>query len=61
MDKIEIAFITIVSTAIIALLMTISYEFGEASMQKEAVERNFAHYDVRSNGDTDFSWNKPTQ
>lgn len=61
MDKLEVFFITLISTFIVALLMLTTYDLGINNMKKEAVERNFAHYDVRSNGKTEFRWNNSAQ
>lgn len=61
MDKVETSFITITGMLIVALFIAVAYEQGVASMKKEAIERNFAHYDVRSNGDTEFRWNNSAQ
>ena len=59
--KTETIFFTTITFVIAILALIVSYEFGVKGMQKEAIERNFAHYDVRSNGDTEFRWNNPAQ
>lgn len=64
-DKFDIAILTILLSLLSICILFLAYAAGAANLEskyrKEAIERNFAHYIVDSNGKTEFRWKNPAR
>jgi hypothetical protein len=58
MDKTDTILITILSVLFCGAFLILGYTIAEEKYHIEAVDRGFAHYDVKNDGSTTFKWNK---
>lgn len=64
-DKVDIAILTVLLSAIAICLLGIAYSAGAKTemdrYRKEAIERDFAYYAVNSSGQAVFRWKTPSR
>lgn len=58
MDKTDTILITFFSILFLGMFTLLGYLIAERNYKIEAVDRGFAHYDVKNDGSTTFKWNK---